>query len=197
MEKSKTPMIAIVAAVAVLGIGAGVFALTREDTAEVASTSETTSQSTSSEQKVEEKKQADIVGLASGSENLSTLTAAVTAADLVATLQGEGPFTVFAPTNAAFAALPAGTLDTLLLPENKATLSGILTYHVVAGKVMSGDLSNGQVVKTVNGASLTVEIMDGKVMLVDAKGGKATVTTADVEASNGVVHIIDTVVMPQ
>jgi uncharacterized surface protein with fasciclin (FAS1) repeats len=197
MDKSKTPMIAVVAAVAVLGIGAGVFALTREDTAEVASTSETTNQSTSTEQKVEEKKQADIVGLASGSENLSTLTAAVTAADLVTTLQGEGPFTVFAPTNAAFAALPAGTLDTLLLPENKATLSGILTYHVVAGKVMSGDLSNGQVVKTVNGANLTVEIMGGKVMLVDAKGGKSTVTTADVEASNGVVHIIDTVVMPQ
>lgn len=197
MDKSKTPMIAVVAAVAVLGIGAGVFALTREDTAEVASTTETTNQSTSSEQKVEEKKQADIVGLASGSENLSTLTAAVTAADLVTTLQDEGPFTVFAPTNAAFAALPAGTLDTLLLPENKATLSGILTYHVVAGKVMSGDLSNGQVVKTVNGANLTVEITDGKVMLVDAKGGKSTVTTADVEASNGVVHIIDTVVMPQ
>lgn len=139
----------------------------------------------------------DIVATAAATESLSTLVTAVKAAALVETLQGQGPFTVLAPTNDAFAALPAGTLDTLLKPENVETLKGILTYHVVSGKVKSSDLTNGQVVKTVNGQNLTVEITDGKVYFVDAKGGKAMVTTADVETSNGVVHIIDGVLLPQ
>lgn len=141
--------------------------------------------------------QQDIVALATGNENLSTLVTAVQAAGLVETLQGEGPFTVFAPTNDAFTALPAGTLDTLLQPENKEQLSAILTYHVVAGEVKSSDLKDGQVVTTVQGGTLTVNIADGKVILTDAKGNKVNVVTADVDASNGVVHVIDGVVLPQ
>ena len=139
----------------------------------------------------------DIVDTAVATDSLSTLVKAVTAAGLVDTLKGEGPFTVFAPTNDAFAKLPEGTLESLLLPENKEQLASLLTYHVVSGEVMSSSLQNGQVVTTVNGGTLTVELMDGKAYLVDAKGGKAMVTTADVKTSNGVVHIIDAVVMPQ
>lgn len=138
----------------------------------------------------------DIVETASNTESLSTLVTAVQAADLVETLQGEGPFTVLAPTNAAFDALPEGTLNDLLLPENKDTLAGILTYHVISGEVLSSDLTDGQVVTTVQGEELTVSLMDGMVMFTDAKGGSATVTTADVRAGNGVVHIIDAVLMP-
>jgi len=138
----------------------------------------------------------DIVETASNTESLSTLVTAVQAADLVETLQGEGPFTVLAPTNAAFDALPEGTLNDLLLPENKDTLAGILTYHVISGEVLSSDLTDGQVVTTVQGEELTVSLADGMVMFTDAKGGSATVTTADVRAGNGVVHIIDTVLMP-
>ena len=139
----------------------------------------------------------DIVDTAIATSDLSTLVTAVKAADLVDTLKGEGPFTVLAPTNQAFSALPAGTLDTLLLPENKEKLAGILTYHVVSGKVMSSDLTNGRVVTTVQGQNLTVEITDGMVYFVDALGGKAKVSQADVKAENGVVHIIDAVLMPQ
>lgn len=132
----------------------------------------------------------DIVGLASGVENLSTLVAAVQAAGLVETLQGDGPFTVFAPTNEAFAALPAGTLDNLLKPENKDQLAAILTYHVVPGIVRSTDLKDGMTAATANGSNITVSL-DGGAMINDAN-----VTTADVEASNGVVHIIDKVILP-
>ena len=144
-----------------------------------------------------------IVAVAAGNDALSTLVAAVTAADLVDTLNSDGPFTVFAPPNDAFAKLPEGTLETLLLPENKATLAGILTYHVVAGEVMAADLvqaitDNGgtYTVPTVNGADLTASIVDGNVILTDATGGTATVIATDIDASNGVVHLIDTVVMP-
>ncbi len=139
----------------------------------------------------------DIVALAIATPDLSTLVTAVQAADLVETLRGEGPFTVFAPTNAAFEALPSGTLDTLLQPENQAQLQAVLTYHVVAGEVMSSDLSDGQVVETVQGNSLTVSIRDGNVYLQDATGNEVQVVTADVKASNGVVHLIDGVVLPQ
>lgn len=199
MEKNKTTMIALIVGALVAVAGIGVFAMNSNNESEdtTASTSSSTESETPAKEEVAEKPSSNIVELAVATPDLSTLVAAVQAASLVDTLSGTGPFTVFAPTNAAFAALPAGTLDTLLLPENKATLASILTYHVVAGKVMSSDLSNGQVVKTVNGASLTVEIADGKVMLVDAKGGKAMVATADIEASNGVVHVIDAVVLPQ
>ena len=132
----------------------------------------------------------NIVGLAVETEFLSTLVAAVQAGELVETLSGEGPFTVFAPTNDAFAALPEGTLEDLLKPENKDQLVAILTYHVVAGKVMSTDLSDGMTAATVNGAEVTIGTTDG----VTVNG--ANVTAADIEASNGVVHVIDAVILP-
>jgi uncharacterized surface protein with fasciclin (FAS1) repeats len=144
-----------------------------------------------------------IVENASTSKDLSTLVAAVKAAGLVETLSSEGPFTVFAPTNDAFSALPEGTVETLLKPENKATLSGILTYHVVSGNIMAGDLlkmieeGKGKTTfATVNGATLTAMLVDGKVMIKDAKGATATVVIADVKQSNGVVHVIDKVLLP-
>ena len=138
----------------------------------------------------------DIVTNAIGSSEHTTLVAAVKAADLVATLQSAGPFTVFAPTNAAFDKLPAGTVSTLVQPANKAMLSGILTYHVVAGRLTADQLRDGQVLTTVQGGTLTVMKKGGSVMLRDAKGGMATVTTANVISSNGVTHVIDTVLMP-
>lgn len=133
-----------------------------------------------------------VVDIAVGSPDHSTLVAAVTAAGLVETLSGTGPFTIFAPTNAAFAALPAGTVDNLLKPENKDKLTGILTYHVVAGNVMAADLTDGQIVKTLNGQDLKVSIKDGKVMI-----NGANVTAADLTGSNGVIHVVDSVLMPK
>ena len=146
----------------------------------------------------------DVVDIAIGSANHTTLVAAVKAADLVTTLKSEGPFTVFAPTNAAFDKLPAGTVATLLKPENKATLAGILTYHVVAGnldatKVLAA-IKQGMgkvVLTTVAGGKLTASIEGGKVILTDEKGGKATVTATDLKGSNGVIHVIDSVLMPK
>jgi len=137
-----------------------------------------------------------IVAVAVATPTLSTLVAAVTAASLVDTLQGAGPFTVFAPTNDAFAALPAGTLDALLKPENVDQLASILTYHVVSGKVMAADLSDGQEVTTVQGGKLVVKLEDGKVHLHDASGNQVVVEAADVNASNGVVHVISGVLLP-
>ena len=131
----------------------------------------------------------DIVAVASSNEGFSTLVAALSAAGLVETLQGEGPFTVFAPNDEAFAALPAGLLEKLLLPENIAVLTSILTYHVVAGKVMSTDVTTGDAA-TVEGSTLALDTMSG-VMVNDA-----TVIAADVEASNGVIHVIDKVLVP-
>jgi uncharacterized surface protein with fasciclin (FAS1) repeats len=131
----------------------------------------------------------DIVAVASSTEGFSTLVAALTAAGLVETLQGEGPFTVFAPNDEAFAALPAGLLEKLLLPENIDVLKAILTYHVVAGKVMSTDVTTGDAA-TVEGSTLALDTMSG-VMVNDA-----TVIAADVEASNGVIHVIDKVLVP-
>jgi uncharacterized surface protein with fasciclin (FAS1) repeats len=133
----------------------------------------------------------DVVDIAIGSPDHTTLVSAVTAAGLVETLKGAGPFTVFAPTNAAFNALPAGTVDGLLKPESKDALTKILTYHVVSGSVKAADLKDGQKVKTLQGEELTVSIKDGKVMI-----NGANVTTADLEGSNGVVHVIDAVLMP-
>ena len=193
MENNKTAgIVAVVLAIAV-AVGGVVWFVNREDTATTNDSSQNSSQMT--EQASTEQK--DIVATAAATADLSTLVSAVQAAGLVETLQGAGPYTVLAPTNEAFAKLPAGTLDTLLLPENKSQLSGILTYHVISGDVMSSQLTNGQVVPTVNGQNLTVEITDGKVYFVDAKGGKAMVTTADVDTSNGTVHIIDSVLLPQ
>lgn len=185
----------ILGIIAVLVVGTIAFSMMNNDTEDTANNATTTEQSGA--ESMSEAESQNIVALASSTDSLSTLVAAVKAAGLVETLQGEGPFTVLAPSNDAFAKLPAGTVDSLLLPENKATLSGILTYHVIPSKVMSTDLTNGQKVTTVQGTELTVEITDGKVYFVDAKGGKAMVTTADVAASNGVVHIIDSVLMYQ
>ena len=133
----------------------------------------------------------------------TTLVAAVKAAGLVETLMGKGPFTVFAPTNDAFAKLPAGTVETLVKPENKATLTKILTYHVVAGRMDSKAIAKAikkgggkATFKTVSGGTLTAMMHGNGVMLTDEKGGTAMVTTADVYQSNGVIHVIDTVVMP-
>lgn len=145
-----------------------------------------------------------IVGVAAGNDNFTTLVAAVKAADLVETLNSEGPFTVFAPVNTAFEALPAGTVDTLLKPESKDALTGILTYHVVAGKFMAADVvkaiseNDGMFsVKTVQSGMITLSLSGDKVMLKDEKGNMATVVMADVAASNGVIHAIDAVVMPK
>lgn len=132
----------------------------------------------------------DIVAVASGAGNFNTLVAAVKAAGLVETLQGKGPFTVFAPTDEAFAKLPKGTVEDLLKPENKEKLVAILTYHVVAGKVMAADVKTMKA-KTVNGQSLDVKVSDGGVTV-----DKAKVIKTDVAASNGVIHVIDTVVLP-
>nr|WP_240959494.1 fasciclin domain-containing protein [Novosphingobium olei] len=144
-----------------------------------------------------------IVENAVNSADHTTLVAAVKAAGLVDTLNGPGPFTVFAPTNAAFAKLPAGTVDTLLKPENKATLTKILTYHVVPGRVSAEQLiakikADGGSTKltTVSGGVLTAAVVGGKVVLTDEKGGTATVTQADVFQKNGVIHVTDAVSLP-
>lgn len=138
----------------------------------------------------------DIVDNAVNSTDHTTLVSAVKAAGLVETLKSAGPFTVFAPTNAAFDKLPAGTVNTLVMPENKAKLTTILTYHVVPGRLMAADLKDGQVLTTVEGEALTVMMKGGSVMLRDAKGGMATVTIPNIVDSNGVTHVIDTVLMP-
>ena len=145
----------------------------------------------------------DIIDNAVNSKDHTTLVAAIKAAGLVDTLKGAGPFTVFAPTNAAFDALPAGTVDTLLKPENKAMLSGILTYHVVAGKMDAAALTKAiaagkgkAMLKTVAGGSLTATAKGGKVMVMDEKGGSSTVTIADVYQSNGVIHVVNKVLLP-
>ncbi len=134
----------------------------------------------------------DIVDTAVGAGQFKTLAAALGAAGLVETLKGKGPFTVFAPTDAAFAKLPAGTVEMLLKPENKAKLTAILTYHVVAGKVMAADVVKVTSAKTLQGGSVAVKVTGGKVT-IDA----ANVVTTDIEASNGVIHVIDTVLMPK
>ena len=139
----------------------------------------------------------NIIENAVNSKDHTTLVTAVKAAGLVETLQGKGPFTVFAPTNAAFGKLPAGTVDTLVKPESKATLTKILTYHVVPGNLKASDLTDGKKLKTVEGEELTVKKSGKKVMIVDAKGGSSTVTIADVNQSNGVIHVVNTVLMPK
>lgn len=145
-----------------------------------------------------------VVAIASSNENFSTLASAVTAADLVETLQGEGPYTVFAPTNEAFAKVPAAKMNSLLAAENKAALQNLLKYHVVSGEYLAADVvkaindNNGKYnVTTVQGENIVLSLSGDKVMITDAKGGKATVVMADVDASNGVIHAIDKVVMPK
>lgn len=145
----------------------------------------------------------DIIGVAQSDANFSTLVTAINAADLGGTLSGDGPYTVFAPTNAAFEKLPAGTLDTLTMPENREQLRNILTYHVVSGDMMAAALTqaitdgNGSAeLTTLSGETLTATLDGEEVILTDATGGTATVTMTDVDASNGTIHAIDTVLMP-
>lgn len=138
----------------------------------------------------------DIVDNAVNSTEHTTLVAAVKAAGLVETMKGAGPYTVFAPTNAAFDKLPAGTVNTLVMPENKQKLTTILTYHVVPGRLMAADLKDGQTLTTVEGETLTVHRMGDTVMLHDTKGGMANVTIPNVVSKNGVTHVIDAVLMP-
>ena len=138
----------------------------------------------------------NIVQNAVNSKDHTTLVAAVKAAGLVGTLESKGPFTVFAPTNSAFGKLPAGTVETLVKPENKATLTKILTYHVVPGKLAASDLKDGMKLKTAEGEQLSVKLQDGKVWIIDAKGGTSMVTISNVNQSNGVIHVVDTVLMP-
>jgi uncharacterized surface protein with fasciclin (FAS1) repeats len=147
--------------------------------------------------------QNDVVGVAAASADHTTLVAAVKAADLVSTLQGSGPFTVFAPTNAAFGKLPEGTLNSLMEPANKSTLAGILSYHVVAGnfssKALLAAITEGKgkaILATVAGGKLTATLEQEKVVITDEKGGRAIVATADIAATNGVVHVIDAVLLP-
>ncbi|MDQ5894544.1 MAG: hypothetical protein QG596_805 [Actinomycetota bacterium] len=190
MEIKKTLLVALCVPALAFGIAAC------GDDDESSSTSTTTEQSDAPTGTTtgsgEAASNEDIVALASGNKDLSTLVTAVTAADLAETLQGEGPYTVFAPTNEAFAALPPAELERLLKPANKDELANILTYHVVAGDVKSSDLSDGQMVETVQGEKLEVKIGDdGSVMI-----GDATVVMADVDASNGTVHVIDAVLVP-
>lgn len=151
-----------------------------------------------------EEMEPNIVEVASGNDDFSTLVTAVSAADLVETLGSDGPFTVFAPTNEAFSKLPEGTVETLLMPANKEKLTAILTYHVLSGKyeaaavVEAINSNDGKfTVTSVQGNTIELSLNDGNVVLTDATGGTATVAMADVAASNGVIHAIDTVVMPE
>lgn len=187
-------------------LGAGlIIASCGQEKKETKSTELNTTETTKTEVKeVVEVQTPNIVGVAVGNENFSTLVAAVKAANLVGTLSGPGPFTVFAPTNDAFGKLPEGTIDTLLKPESKATLTGILTYHVVAGKFMAADVvaaikaNNGTfTAKTQQGEEITLKMDGENVVIEDAKGGKSVIIMTDVPASNGVIHAIDTVIMPK
>tara|TARA_R110002072_G_scaffold149250_2_gene297049 strand:+ start:7075 stop:7626 length:552 start_codon:yes stop_codon:yes gene_type:complete len=159
---------------------------------------------TNSKKVVKTNTEETIVGVAIGNKDFSTLVAAVKAAGLVETLSSTGPFTVFAPTNAAFNKLPEGTVGTLVKKENKELLTAILTYHVVAGKFGAKDVvaaikanKGSFVIKTVQGGNLTATLSNGKVILTDVKGNTSTVVITDVKASNGIIHAIDSVVMPQ
>ena len=138
----------------------------------------------------------NIVENAAGAKSVSTLVAAVKQAGLVETLSGTGPFTVFAPTNAAFDKLPKGAVAGLMDPASKAKLAGVLTYHVIPGRIVAADLKDGQELTTVNGEKLKVTVKDGKVMIGNGKDAPATVQIADVISSNGVTHVIDTVILP-
>ncbi len=165
--------------------------------------SETVEQETVEVKKEEVVETPTIVGVAAANKNFTTLVTAVKAAGLVETLNGKGPFTVFAPLNDAFAKLPAGTVEGLLKPESKETLTAVLTYHVVSGKFVAADVvkaiqdGNGTfVITTVQGGTLTASLDGDSVILTDAKGGKSKIVLTDVAASNGVIHAIDTVVMP-
>ncbi len=196
MQTSKALIIGVLVLVVAAVAGLGLFNMNKDDGTKSTATVQPTEMKDTKKEVSKETR--SITQLASETESLSTLVTAVKAAGLADTLaDNNAKYTVFAPSNDAFAKLPAGTVETLVAPESKATLTSILTYHVVPSVALSSDLKDGQMIKTVQGNDLTVKIMDGKVYIVDAKGGMAQVTTADVKASNGVVHIIDSVLMPQ
>jgi uncharacterized surface protein with fasciclin (FAS1) repeats len=196
MENNKSMLMGVIAAAVLIGGGIGIYAITQNDDEDTTpSTSQVVEQESNSEPEQAAPSQ-NIVELAVATPSLSTLVAAVTEADLVGTLSGAGPFTVLAPSDNAFAdALEALdlTAEELLARED---LGDILTYHVISGSVLSSALSDGMMVETVQGGMLEVDITDAGVFFVDANGGRAQVTTADVQASNGVVHIIDAVLLP-
>lgn len=187
MDNKNNKNIVIVSVIALLVVGAGILWFSSSSSKKQTETTKTS----------EVAQAQDIATLATNNKDLSTLVAALSTANLVETFKGDGPFTVFAPTNAAFDALPAGTLDTLLKPENIETLKTILTYHVVPGKVLAADLKDGQEITTLQGGKLVVKIEGGKVFLVDNKNNKVEVVQADVDAKNGVVHVIGGVLLPQ
>jgi len=187
MRKNKFTAIAGIAVAAVLLTGCA----PAEETPPAAETSEEAAvEETEAEEAEVEESPGNIVEVAVGAGSFTTLAAALGAADLVTTLEGDGPFTVFAPTDEAFAALPVGLLDALLLPENKAVLQAILTYHVVSGEVFAADVTTGDV-PTVEGSTFMVDTSEGVVI-----NGAANVTATDIAASNGVIHVIDAVLVP-
>ncbi|HEX8226672.1 MAG TPA: fasciclin domain-containing protein [Candidatus Saccharimonadales bacterium] len=195
MQTSKAVIIGVIVLVVGAVVGLSLFNMNKDDMSTASKSSTTPAAQTAQS---EDKPMADktITELAVATPDLSTLVTAVQAAGLAETLGDKNAkLTVFAPTNAAFGKLPAGTVETLVKPESKEMLTSILTYHVVPAVAMAADLKDGQKIKTVQGAELTVKLQDNKVWIVDAKGGMAQVTTADVKASNGVVHIIDSVLM--
>jgi uncharacterized surface protein with fasciclin (FAS1) repeats len=193
MQKNIIIGVAVVAAIVI-----GLMLMNSGSSPEVNEMPSTTSEANTQNETMEETnnnavEMKNIVEVAVGAPDVSTLVAAVGAAGLVDTLQGAGPFTVFAPINQAFAALPAGTVESLLLPENIAALQGILTYHVVPGAVMAGDLTDGMVVETVNGETIVINVSATEGVTINSS---AKVITADIAASNGVIHLIDAVLLP-
>jgi uncharacterized surface protein with fasciclin (FAS1) repeats len=183
--------------VAAITLSLGLAACGSDDSTDEATPAETSSSAPATTEATEEAAAADIVDTAVAAGDFTTLAAALEAAGLVETLKGDGPFTVFAPTDDAFAALPEGTVDTLL-EDPQGDLTDILTYHVVSGKVMAADVAglDGQEVETLQGATFTVNVDGDNVTLTDAAGNTVNVTQTDVEASNGVIHVIDAVLMP-
>jgi len=182
--------------VAAITLSLGLAACGSDDSTDEATPAETSSSAPATTEATEEAA-ADIVDTAVAAGDFTTLAAALEAAGLVETLKGDGPFTVFAPTDDAFAALPEGTVDTLL-EDPQGDLTDILTYHVVSGKVMAADVAglDGQEVETLQGATFTVNVDGDNVTLTDAAGNTVNVTQTDIEASNGVIHVIDAVLMP-
>lgn len=187
MTKNKITALAGIAVAALLLTGC---APAEDNTPSLATTEEAQVEETPTEETTTEETPGNIVEVAAGAGTFNTLAAALGAADLVATLEGEGPFTVFAPTDDAFAALPEGLLEALLLPENKAVLQSILTYHVVSGEVFAADVTTGDVT-TVEGSTFMIDTSEGVVI-----NGVANVTATDIRASNGVIHVIDAVIVP-
>lgn len=187
MRKNKVTALAGIAVAALLLTGC---APAEDNTPSSEATEEAQVEETQTEETTTEEAPGNIVEVAVGAGTFNTLAAALTAADLVSTLEGEGPFTVFAPTDDAFAALPEGLLEALLLPENKAVLQSILTYHVVSGEVFAADVTTGDVT-TVEGSTFMIDTSEGVVI-----NGTANVTATDIAASNGVIHVIDAVILP-